>query len=336
MVLTRVRRRVAGAVRAPSGSRFGTLLVLVAAVSAIVALTGLVAHFRRPGGAIAVGVSAFSPYLMLGAPIALLFVLAARHRAGVVVTAAVTAVCIGTQVPLLTTSSQPAHARTLTVMTANLHLGTADAGAVVHAVAHHAVDVLMVEELTPAEQRRLLGAGLSKALPFVVSDPRTSAGGTGMWSRYPMTSTTKRSDFTFAFVSATIAVRGLRTPPTFAALHLAGPWPDAADWQRDITHLDDVLPHLPDRGVTIVGGDFNATPDVSQFRRLLRHGFADAADQAGAGATRTYPSDRWYPPLIAIDHVLTRDAVASAVDTVEIPGTDHRALVTRIGIGASA
>jgi endonuclease/exonuclease/phosphatase (EEP) superfamily protein YafD len=70
-----------------------------------------------------------------------------------------------------------------------------------------------------------------------------------------------------------------------------------------------------------------------QFRRILAGGFADAADQAGAGYTRSYPADRWYPPLIAIDHVLTRNGpVATAVDTVTVEGSDHRSLVARVAV----
>jgi endonuclease/exonuclease/phosphatase (EEP) superfamily protein YafD len=94
-----------------------------------------------------------------------------------------------------------------------------------------------------------------------------------------------------------------------------------------------VLDGLPAGRPVIVGGDFNATPDVAQFRSVLRTGFADAADQAGAGMTRTYPADRWFPPLIAIDHVLTRGgAVATGVQTVSISGSDHRALLARIAV----
>ncbi len=85
----------------------------------------------------------------------------------------------------------------------------------------------------------------------------------------------------------------------------------------------------------LVGGDFNSTPDTAQFRTILNQGFSDAANQAGAGFTPTWPADRWFPPLITIDHVLTRGAVATSVDSVEIPGSDHRALVASIRVPSS-
>jgi endonuclease/exonuclease/phosphatase family metal-dependent hydrolase len=56
----------------------------------------------------------------------------------------------------------------------------------------------------------------------------------------------------------------------------------------------------------ILAGDFNATLDHAQFRRLLRRGYADAASQAGHGLSPTWsPQPGSRPALLAIDHVLT-------------------------------
>ena len=66
------------------------------------------------------------------------------------------------------------------------------------------------------------------------------------------------------------------------------------------------------------------------FRKLLTNGYRDAAEQAGAGRTFTYPSNRRFPPIIGIDHVLTRNCTAVSMRTVEIAGTDHRALLTTV------
>jgi endonuclease/exonuclease/phosphatase (EEP) superfamily protein YafD len=74
----------------------------------------------------------------------------------------------------------------------------------------------------------------------------------------------------------------------------------------------------------------NATRDIREFRRLLRDGYRDAAEQAGAGLTRTHPADIWLPPLLAIDHILTRGCAATAVRTLDIKDSDHRALVADI------
>jgi endonuclease/exonuclease/phosphatase family metal-dependent hydrolase len=194
----------------------------------------------------------------------------------------------------------------------------------------------MLEELTPDEADRLKAAGLDTLLPYAQLAPRWNAAGTGLLSRYPLSDEDVRHDFPFEFVSARIAVPGLAKPPTAVALHMYGPYPSrqTPTWERDIAHVHPVLQALPSDAPVVVGGDFNATPSVTQFRRLLTGGFADAADQAGAGLTPTYPANRLIP-LIAIDHVLTRDAVARSVDAVRLPGSDHRGLLVTVRLPSS-
>jgi len=85
-------------------------------------------------------------------------------------------------------------------------------------------------------------------------------------------------------------------------------------------------------GAVIVGGDYNSTPDMRQFRDLLTNGYHDAVEQTGSGFASTFPADTWYPPVITIDHVLTRNAVASSIKTVDIPGSDHRSLLATIEV----
>jgi endonuclease/exonuclease/phosphatase (EEP) superfamily protein YafD len=82
----------------------------------------------------------------------------------------------------------------------------------------------------------------------------------------------------------------------------------------------------------IVAGDFNRTPDMRQFRDLLTNGFGDAVEQTGAGFGPTFPSRTWHPPLITIDHMLTRRATATAIRTVYIGGFDHRALLATLAV----
>jgi endonuclease/exonuclease/phosphatase (EEP) superfamily protein YafD len=87
-------------------------------------------------------------------------------------------------------------------------------------------------------------------------------------------------------------------------------------------------------GTAIVGGDFNATEDFAPFRRLLTTGFADAVEQSGGGLGRTYPAGSLIPPLIGIDHILTRNGWASDSHRVAIPGTDHMGLAATIQVPA--
>jgi endonuclease/exonuclease/phosphatase (EEP) superfamily protein YafD len=59
----------------------------------------------------------------------------------------------------------------------------------------------------------------------------------------------------------------------------------------------------------------------------LTDGYHEAVEQTGARFTPTFPHDTWFPTAITIDHVLTRNAEASPITTIEMPGSDHRSLL---------
>lgn len=104
-------------------------------------------------------------------------------------------------------------------------------------------------------------------------------------------------------------------------------------WRHEIDRLGPALWEIPPGGPVIVGGDLNATPDVREFRRLLRDGYRDGAAQAAAGLTRTYPSNVIIPLLLAVDHIITREATAVSLRTVEVAGSDHLALAATVVLG---
>lgn len=311
-------------------------LIVLAGLLLLVAVAGLVAHNRTPGRTAALGFSAFSPYLMLAAVPALILLLLARQWLGVAAAAVVLVVCVSTQSRLYLAETGPADAQPLVTLTANLHLGEADAADLVAAIRAHHVDLFTTQEMTAGAQGRLIDAGIRRELPYEATDPRPGAAGTGLWSRYPLTAIDRRTDFSFAAVTASLALPGVPRPVVVGSFHMNGPVPESAEWQRDIRHLPSVLRELGRGGPVIAAGDLNATPDIVQFRALLVDGYADGAQQAGAGMTPTYPSDRWYPALIAIDHVLTHDAVATTADTIHIRDSDHRALLVTVQVPRTA
>ena len=66
-------------------------------------------------------------------------------------------------------------------------------------------------------------------------------------------------------------------------------------------------------------------------REVARLGVVDASTLAGSWWLPTWPSDRWYPPLLAIDHVLVGPGIVPvSADTFRVPATDHLGLVTRL------
>lgn len=310
------------------------LMVSFGIVGLVLAFVGLFGHYHSPGSVYTLALASFSAYLGLGALVAAVLFVFVRTRAGWVGFAASVLVVlwfVALQVPAYVAESAPATGVDVVIMTSNLKVGGADPASVVAAVRSRHVDVLMIEELTPDAETALQHAGLDKLLPHSLTSPMSGASGTGLWSRTPLTSPVKNYAFGFSFITAQTRLHG--QPVTLAAMHVFGPFPQSQfpRWHKDMQRYPAFLAALPGSTV-LVGGDFNATTDDTQFRTILNEGYADAAQQAGAGFTPTWPADRWFPPMITIDHVLTRGAVARSVDSVEIPGSDHRALVARVRI----
>lgn len=276
-----------------------------------------------------------SPYLMLAAPLGLVALAALRRWMLTALAAAVTLAMIAVQAPLYIGSDPPTPSAAVRVMTANLRLGFLAPQQLIATAGEHA-DVLALQEVTPQAVRRLTAAGLDKIFPYRALDARDLASGVGLWSRYPIPDAQRVPGFEMAFVSARISVPGVPVDPTVLVLHMSGPWPQPLDtWQKDFARLPTVMADTAERaatGAVIVAGDFNTTVDERPFRDLLRDGWRDAAELAGAGMTPTYPADSWMPPLIAIDHVLIRNCGASSVHTASLPGSDHRALIATVQI----
>lgn len=217
----------------------------------------------------------------------------------------------------------------LRLMTANLYLGRAEASAVVDLVRAHAVDVLSLQELTPAEVARLDAAGLGELLPHRVLDARPRGYGSGICSRLPLTELPGLAGFGCAVPRARVHLPQCELEVT--AVHLAAPVDRAltARWQREAA----LLQRSGGSGPSVLAGDFNATLDHPPLRRLLRTGYSDAAAAVGAGLRTTWRRPGIAPPL-TIDHVLLRGAVrARSVRVAPVAGSDHDAVVVELVLG---
>jgi endonuclease/exonuclease/phosphatase (EEP) superfamily protein YafD len=279
-------------------------------------------------------VAALTHQLLWAAPLAVLLFLLVRRWRAVGVAVFVLALAVVSQLPdYLAGNASSGAATTLRVLQANLKVGGADATRVVAAVRDGHVDVAMTEELTSAERDRLLAAGLSELLPYRLdASLPDGGGGLAIWSRFPLTRTHNYPHFTLGVLSARLSFGGRAV--TVVAVHLLPPWPDGDDeWLAETHRLQGRLDGLAQEGPpVVVAGDFNATTDNAQFRGLLGRRYSDGADSSGAGYLASYPTDRWFPPVIAIDHVLTSRAVCTSLTDVELPGSDHRALLAAVAL----
>jgi endonuclease/exonuclease/phosphatase (EEP) superfamily protein YafD len=297
---------------------------------------GLIVRYLPIDHNLVLVLAAASPYLMLAGPVGMLLLALGRRWVLTILTAVLCVVLIAIQAPRYLGPEQSAvPAAAVRVLTANLGLGQADPRAVVE-LARDAADVLAVQEMTPEAAAGLSAAGLDAMFPHRIIDPRERAGGIGIWSRYPIVESGPIGGFSLSMLRARLQVPGVVIDPTVVAVHLAAPWIQPIDyWRQDLARFPDTLresARAAGTGAVIVAGDFNSTADMLPFRRLLWEGYRDAAEQAGAGMTRTFPNRRWRPPVIGIDHVLVHNCVAMSARTVVLPGSDHRGLVATVEV----
>jgi hypothetical protein len=156
----------------------------VVAVSALVNAAGAltvryVPIVNRP----LIAIAALSPYLMVGAPIALIVFTLLHRWAAALLAAALTIACVAVQLPLYV-GTGPADGVPVRFMSANLRCGHADVATVVRLATENA-DILAVQELTLEEGGRLAAAGIDAAFPYQALRPREGPAGVGIWSRYP-------------------------------------------------------------------------------------------------------------------------------------------------------
>jgi len=228
---------------------------------------------------------------------------------------------------------------TIRLLSANLFKGRADPLSLV-GFAQENADVVTVAELTPEAMERFSQVGIDKTFAHSLLMPAPGAGGIGIWSRYPLTALSAPKLWQVKMPGARLRVPGVRFDPLIASVHVmspvAGDQNTIDDWRLGMASAKEQLSffsRVADPAAVIIGGDYNSTPDLRQFRDLLADGgYRDAVEQTGAGFAPTYPSNRWFPPFIIIDHVLTRNSAAKSVRTVDIPGSDHRALLTAIQV----
>jgi endonuclease/exonuclease/phosphatase (EEP) superfamily protein YafD len=283
--------------------------------------------------------AAASPYLLLCAPVAAVLLLWRRRWVLASSAVGLTVATVAIQLPMYVGPDAIRDSGVeVRVMTANIYMGMADAGHLVRSARDHA-DVIGIQELTPSAVDRLSAAGLNSSFPYRYLEARGASAGVGMWSRYPIQAPRRIVGYDMAFLSAQVRIPGVSTSPTFVVAHIPGPWPYPIDnWRRDLDRLPTTLRRIgehADRGSVIVAADVNSTADMRPFRALLHDGYRDAAEQSGAGIKPTFPADARLPPLVAIDHIFTRDCAATSVHTVAIPGSDHRGLVATVVVPKS-
>jgi endonuclease/exonuclease/phosphatase family metal-dependent hydrolase len=303
------------------------LLVVPAVLWAMVRSAGL------ERGPLLVQVMAFTPYAAALSPIPLVVALVARNWwaagvAGLAVVALAVAV-VPRAVPHGNAGSGD-EAR-LVVMSVNLRVGGADARSIVDLVRAHGVDVLAVQEYTGAAQAALAAAGLTDLLPYGELHPTDNAAGSGVYSRLPVSDgVTVRGVW---FHQSRVVVHPGGRAVTVESAHPPPPVSQAgSDWAEGLREQTPAT----EPGLRVLAGDFNATLDHAELRRLIGTGYRDAAATVGAGLRATWPfygPRTSVTPKVTIDHVLVNGTIGvDSYGAFTVPRTDHRAIVATLRI----
>lgn len=315
----------------PWRTAFAVLVVAVAAVAALPDLLGL--DRRSPFAQLV----SFRPALLCGllvVAVVATVVAALRRRGWVLAVGLIAVTAVGAAMVLpraLPTTDVPA-GRQLTVLAVNTFDGAADVDAVAEQIRSSRPDLVALIEAGGRYRDRL--APLVAGYRFASSqDDGADVQGVTAIVRADLGEVSVRVDRTTPFPAVEVGGGGLGAV-RFVAFHSVAPTPGAVpQWRQDLGTLGR---WCADRqsGPVIIAGDFNATLDHAVFRDAIT-GCADAGERTGKGLVGTWPSrfPRWLGPQI--DHVLVTGGISvETVSVHDVPGSDHRAVLTRLRLPA--
>ena len=315
---------------ASAGSKITTLSWVAASGFAAWAAARVTAADRvRRTETPVVALLSFTPHVAAAAPWAALGLRLMRRR-GPAATVTLAAAALGLVVRSrgIPRPQPRACGPILRVLTLNLYVGRADAEAVVARVRQAGADVLFVQELTADAVTSLKQAGLEDLMPHTQIELRRGSGGSGIYSRFPLSEGPPVASVRAAQPTALLELPSGEAVE-LVCVHPSAPVPSrrggAVRWREELA----VLPP-PGELPRVLAGDFNATLDHAAFRDVLRLGYADAALQAGSALTPTWGSPG-KGAVLTLDHVLAdRSCAVHACSVHVVPGSDHRAVYAEI------
>ena len=230
-------------------------------------------------------------------------------------------------VPAFLSSASPDATRDLTVMSANLRVGGAQPTQLMDAVRFHAVDVLVLTEVTPGAIEGLTREGADSYFPQRAGEAEADGyAGTMVLSRYPLREVSADlggSPNRQPEVAVTIDGVELRVQTAHPAAPIAGQTPE---WRAGLRTLQAWKERQSGAGPILLVGDFNSSSAHPGFRAVAA-GLDDAQRATGSGWVRTWPyADSRLPPFVQLDHVLSRGLSVIDSGEVALNGTDHAAV----------
>lgn len=316
----------------PVAPRIGLRTAVSAVLAVLTAVLGIVVLIRVFSlrlGYVMVATMAMLPYIcIVGLILTVVCLLLRRWWIGGVAAVLALTLCV-VIVPRALGGPDDIQGTPLRLMALNMYFGRADPHEVVDLVRREHIQLLSLEELTDTALQRLDQEGIRQLLPYRVVDPAESSGlGTGLLSAEPL----RRLDLTgqrttFESPSAQLNRSG-QTPVQIVAFHARAPY-DAHGrglWNADMA----ALPSAGGPGCRVISGDFNATLDHPDLRKVLSRGYRDAADVVGAGLRPTWWGGKIIPPMV-IDHVLvSKPCGVTGFHVVDVKDSDHHAVIATL------
>ncbi|MFJ4025785.1 endonuclease/exonuclease/phosphatase family protein [Paenarthrobacter sp. NPDC089989] len=287
---------------------------------------------------------AFMPWLVVPAAVALVLALLGRRRWTVITTAALLAVQLFWLFPLdygrPVVLKEGTATIPLKVMSLNTEFGEAEAATIVQLVRDHGVQLLALQEFSPALQDRLSAEGLDAVLSNRISTPNDDGSGAAVYSVFPLASEGLLPDTPFRMAATRIVVEGsgAKAALTLTNVHTLPPVDERiGQWRSDLLK---VSRQAGSQGNQVLMGDYNATYDHAEFRALLEEGrdgnkLVDVGTATWGRLSPTWPMEGPPLPGVVIDHVVTSPRIGSSAYSVHtVPGTDHAALIAQLSIPA--
>ena len=210
----------------------------------------------------------------------------------------------------------------IVIVASNVYFVGATADTVANMLIDADADVVVLTEVQPYFYEQLIRVDeINERFPYRLAKPDPSPAGIAVLSRYKLSEEQPVGQYALRSVVATPAGEFV-----FQGVHGTAPVHQVAiaSWRRELNDMTSLA--QSDERPVVLAGDFNATEDHVPFRELLAE-TTDAADVASCGWGATWPTDRAYPPLLRLDHVLVNDSVKAVdLDTIALQASDHLAL----------
>lgn len=187
-------------------------------------------------------------------------------------------------------------------------------------------DVILFSEYTAEHQSVLRAHPIAATYPHKVERDGSFASGIALWSKYPIAENRRPST---VHSTLDLLMDGPDGPIRIFGVHPPTPIFSFDGWIADLETFGKLGSAATEP--TLIVGDFNASYWHPVFRDLLRRGLSDAHTTHGQGLSNSWPTDKFFPAFVRLDHALTGNGlVSTSVQDFTVPGSDHLGFVVSV------